>query len=89
MRSMNSYSDEILVAVHALEISADQLVAVLSITATMICQRQNYCAQHTSPVAHGRRRLNEGFDRAVSQASAHAENPVRAMDRATEQEQAT
>jgi hypothetical protein len=63
MRKLMGFAEHVLAAALALDLTADQHIMVLGMAARIISQRKGYRVQHASPVARGRRRLNEGFDR--------------------------
>ncbi|MBB3221699.1 hypothetical protein [Pseudoduganella umbonata] len=63
MRRLTSYAEQMVAAAHALQLTADQQLTVLGMAARIVSQRKEYRAQHASPVARGRRRMNEGYDR--------------------------
>jgi hypothetical protein len=75
MRKLTSYAEQMVAAAHALALTADQQLTVLGMAARIVSQRKEYRAQHASPVARGRRRLNEGYDRGVGYVRESADLP--------------
>lgn len=63
MRKLTTYANQLVEAAEALGLTADQQITVLGMAARMVSQVKTFRAQHVSPVARGRRRLNEGYDR--------------------------
>lgn len=77
MKKLIDCAEDTLGALRAWRLPADQEIEVLGMVARMICQELPYVRAHVSPVARGRKILNQGFDKEFNGVASRARKATR------------